>query len=135
MGGNSFNSSSNSFNINDSLTGFSSGDYDIDGYFSVINNSTLPSVIPDININDYNMLSNILDSLSPFEKMLVDYPFLSESSVNYETSYILAWVCSCIILFAAVFITIGRSPIFESLKDNSEEDSDLDKKEKLSISA
>ena len=135
MGSNSSNSSSNSFSINNPLTGFSSGDYDIDGYFFFINNSISSSVIPDINIYEYNMLPHILDSLSPFEKMLIDYPFLSESTVNYGTSYILAWVCLCIVLLAAVFITIGRSQISESLKDNSEEDSNLDKKEKLNISA
>ena len=131
MGGNSSNSSSNSFDINNPLTNYSSGDYDTDSFYSFFNDSTSPSFLPDIDNNDYNSA----DNLSPFERTVIDYPFLLKSSVNYGTSYILTWICSCIALLAAVFITIGRSQISESLKDNSEEDSILDKKEKLSISA
>ena len=117
--------------INNPSTNYSFGDYDTDGSYSFINDSTSPSVLPVIGNNDYN----IADNLSPFERTVIDFPFLLKSSVNYGTSYILAWVCSCIALLAAVFITIARSQISESLKDNSEEDSNLDKKEKLSMSA
>ena len=94
--------------------------------------------LPGMKVGSYNHGINCYNLfLFPRKEKRSNY---LQPRIDYGTSYIVAWVCACIAILAALFTIIGWIQIYESLNDDLKEDSkfengDDDVKEESTIIA